>query len=406
MIDNYGPEKVERIRPIETIDTDLPKLLNALASILWPDEVDRKTKKVGRELTQERGFYLEHWVKPMRAFWTGLLDLRRWAGRSVAGRGDLSPQAWLAWDAAAKVVAMAPPMRESRRAELARRVLTSDNLMPVLIELNVAAHYWQIGYDLDWPETAVPNARPSPDFIAEAGKATVEVECKGKELDAGRLVTRKAFYRLADAVVGTLDGHDLTGEVLITIPARIPSDESWREQVSEAVLGAPGGKRTADLPDRTRVEVELRPRGPILTPAESWENRLSELRTPFAHVAYRADAVGRAVSNVRVVRVVSERPDRVLDDVLESLRGAVDQFSRRHQAVIVCYLPEIENLESLAGDSGLNRQTQFFFERHAGPFVKRVEYYSDVEWARTSFGIGSRSPVLQFENPRYDRSFG
>lgn len=392
----------DRVRPIEVIDLEFPRILRATEALLGDGAIDRRLARAEAEVNQEKGFYLEHWTRPMNALWTGWAEVRRWASGPPTSGHSLSPDARATVEAVMKISTLLPTMPPSRRADFSRRILSDHNLGPLLTEIHAAAHYWQLGCALEWADTAVPNAPRSPDFTATNGTASIEIECKGKLPDAGRQIRRQAFYRLADHLKELAYRHAFTGEILISIPGKLAARDGWRVELGNKLLEAYGqGAGAFQMGDGARVEIALRPRGCILMPAAAWRRKVEALKVASSHLAVYPDVPDQPVANPIAVRVVSQEADRVLDDIFEDLRDATSQFSGRHTAAIVCYLAEIDDLTPLAGDSGLNRVTQSYFEKHGRKFVREVQYYGELRWTKTSSGVATEVPVLTFQNPQY-----
>lgn len=66
------PTKMDEDRNLDLKDTDASQYLEFLERFLGASRIDRRLRKLERELQIEKGLYLERWVIPIRSFWIGL----------------------------------------------------------------------------------------------------------------------------------------------------------------------------------------------------------------------------------------------------------------------------------------------------------------------------------------------
>jgi hypothetical protein len=118
-------------------------------------------------------------------------------------------------------------MPQSTRDEFKQRLLSNGSMAPILTEIDAAAHLWQLGYKIEWIKSGSKSGTRSPEFLATREGTKIEVECKYKTIDAGRMVVSRSFYRLADTISKLCMAEKLMGEISISVPERIPSSPHW-----------------------------------------------------------------------------------------------------------------------------------------------------------------------------------
>ena len=82
---------------------------------------------------------------------------------------------------------------------------------------------------------------------------------------------------------------------------------------------------------------------------------VSNTYSPFAFMWQRRNDL---ISNQIVFRLDSKKRDAFLDNVMESLKNAQQQFTGTRSALISCLIPEIDSFEGLQSDSAIERMTK------------------------------------------------
>src|SRR2546422_916097 len=194
MLDSNKPQ----IRPISLSSRDAGRYLRKLEDFLGSQNIKQRIQEVEHAIEKEPGkIYRRYWLYPQLGWWLGLRDaLQIRASGKVFRDVRISPRMRNTLGTAVKIAHLYSSMPESKRCEFKQRLLGQEHLTPILHEIDVAAHFWQLGYNIEWFDTKVPLGWRSPEFIASIEQSQIEVECKAKTVDAGRMVERKRFYRL------------------------------------------------------------------------------------------------------------------------------------------------------------------------------------------------------------------
>jgi hypothetical protein len=388
-------------------DTDAAQYLNFLENFLGRSKVEKRLKRLERELITEKGLYKERWVLPIRSFWIGLDEGRKVINSGQSLIAPFSLKIERALEIASKLQILTPDMPAQRINDIRSSILTSDYLEPIFYELDVAMHYWRLGYDLKWSSPNLPKGVRSPEFSAVRGDHKVEIECKTTSPDTGRMVKRAQVLRLADALLAQLSGNGLSGSISILPAERLPSAQQWTKNiVAEVFQMAKTGTGNKKLPDGTEVECKLHHTDELLLPMTSIQTETNKLFHPHAHIIAYGNRQGEAIQNLVFLKVKSATPDRVLSNVLKDLRDANRQFSGDACSVIYIFIPEVPSFEGLGEESALKNMTGQFFEKHAKKHVYAVSYSSDSNRYDIGTVISKFFPAITFTNNQYDEGYG
>ncbi|MDA2928462.1 hypothetical protein MYX84_00705 [Acidobacteria bacterium AH-259-O06] len=347
---------------------------------------------------------MKKWVEPKNRWWMELskaVEINRKGQRFV---GRVNEMSWF-FETASYMSRLYPGMPRDKRKEFRQRILGSDNVTPVLTEINMAAHFWQMGFDLEWAEPKTQGER-IPEFICKSAQLSYDVDCKTKTVDAGRMVARPSFYKLVDLIVERLRRRGLHGDILIVTPDHLPSSAEWQASVVDAVSDqGPGGPKELLLDDGTSIITSLATED-VLASKQEIDSRLAS-RQRFTHAAvHPVDTIGTDYVNPIIVYAQSRRNDAFRKSVLKDLREARRQLSGERAGIIVCFVPEVEDFGKVASESALRAVAEKFFEKHAADSVYGVTFISDRKIETTNRFVETLYPAITFYNSHYDPKWG
>ncbi|MDA2933325.1 hypothetical protein MYX82_03170 [Acidobacteria bacterium AH-259-D05] len=297
-------------------------------------------------------------------------------------------------------------MSNAKREEFRRRIIKSDNISPVLMEIDMAAHFWQMGFDLEWAESK-SQGQKIPEFVCISETLSYDVECKTKTVDAGRMIAWPRFYRLADLVVEQLRARNLHGDVRIVTPDRLPSDTKWQASVVDAIAKqSPGPSKELVLDDETLITTSLMVKDTVI-PMQEINSHIASVQKQFTHVIFHStERAGTECVNPIIVCAESKRSDAFLKSVLEDLREAKRQLSGKRAGIIVCFVPEAQSFRKASNESALRKLTEGFFENHAPDSLHGVTFIADRQTATFANNVETLYPSITFHNSRYARKWG
>ena len=105
-----------------------------------------------------------------------------------------------------------------------------------------------------------------------------------------------------------------------------------------------------------------------------------------------------------VMRLWSERQDRVVADIKDDLVGALDQLSGNLPGNIVCYVPEITSFQGCQNPrSAVATMSRAVFARRPADRLASIDFVSDpVVRHIPGLTVGMHVENLRFQNYRID----
>jgi hypothetical protein len=344
-------------------------------------------------------------VLPKNAFWLGMKEGVQFLRNRIPFGGNLSNNMKFPLETAAKLMIFSDTMPEKKSKEFRDRLLGSDTVSPILFEIDTTAHFWQLGYDIQWHLPSNETGVKSAEFIARDASRFIEVECKSKTPDAGRKIQRKNFYRLIDEIRKLIANVKGSGTIRILLPEKLPAQLNLQKKILEAIsFNLQNGIHNVVLDDG--VEISLDVKGEIEVDFKDLIQMVSEIRKPHSEIAIQFAENNKKYHNPWIICVDSKQNDQFLVDIFESIKDANRQFSENYPSLICCFIPEVGDFSELGGDSALANMTKNFFINHASQCVFAVSYISDAK--SDNFGIvtSKSMPSITFENPNYDKRLG
>jgi hypothetical protein len=396
-----------RQRTLEIHDNSAGRYFRSLESFLGSEEIEKRLKQVDLEIRSATGAYLDYWVMPRLSWWLGFIEARAIIERNGTFRRALTQRMEYPLQTAIKLSAFHRNMPDFKKEEYRSRILSDGILEPTLFEIDCAAHFWQLGYDIEWIESKSDVGEKTPEFIAIRDEVKIEIECKSKRSDAGRRIERRLFYRVIDNLLPIVQEFKLMGSIQMTIPLRIPAGNSWHNTTKETFReNLAAGAKSITLSDGTIIESNLSPIDGSTINISDISKIYDQASNPHAHYAIMGTRDGKSITNPISFKLVSEKPDTFLHNVLESLRTAAGQFSGERAAIISCMIPGIYSFMGLQENSAIKSMTYHFFEKYAGEFINAVSYVSDPIREFDGSVIMSDRSSLSFRNHKYSEKFG
>lgn len=228
-----------------------------------------------------------------------------------------------------------------------RDALKSDvGFAPLYLEMSVARRLFDAGYEVEFADT---EGLAQFDFRFWKGNAHGEVECKSLSCDAGRKIHRKDFYRFVDALGESLVRRASSGVkeiLLVTLKDRLPAEEKHQNILREAA------NRVLSRNAITQIEGEF-----FQIIRERYDSRLEQASLSGEREFYKVCRelygdnchVSGVITpkSVCLVIVRSQREDDHSDSMLEAMKKATKQFSRKRPAFIAMQFDDIEPADLL-----------------------------------------------------------
>jgi len=392
---------------LEIRDYRAGRYFRRLIKFLGPEGIDQRLLKIDKQIQSASGIYLRNWVIPRAAWWLGLKEARAIIQRNGSFRRAITILMERPLQTALKLSILHSTLSESKCNEFRSRILADDILEPTLFEIDTAAHFWQLGYDIEWFVNRSDSGERTPEFIAKRNGNEIEVECKSKQADSGRRVERAAFYRLVDLLLPIIEKKGLSGVIFLEVPSRLPRQTKWFQEAQQAVEDQfESGSGSVVLSGDERFFFDLHVADVSVVHLKDLASMVDPVSNPYSHFAFMGQRRNDLISNPIVFRLDSQKRDAFLDNVMESLRNAQRQFTGTRSALISCLLPEIDSFKGLQSDSAIQRMTYHYFEKYSKDFVNAISYVSEMNRVEEGGVIFSDMPSLTFRNHKYKEKFG
>ena len=394
-------------RSLEIHDYRAGHYFRRLIKFLGPEGINQRLSKIDKQIQSASGIYLRNWVIPRAAWWLGLKEARAIIQRNGSFRRATTILMERPLQTAVKLSILHRTLTASKRNEFRSRILADDILEPTLFEIDIAAHFWQLRYDIEWFENRSDSGERTPEFIARRKGFEFEVECKSKKADAGRRVERAAFYRLVDLIFPIIEKKGLSGIIFLEVPSRLPRQTKWFQEAQQAVEDRfESGSGSVVLSGDEQFFFDLHIADGSVVHLRELASMVDPVSNTYSHFAFMGQRRNDLISNPIVFRLDSKKRDAFLDNVMESLRNAQQQFTGTRSALISCLIPEIDSFEGLQSDSAIERMTKHYFEEYSKEFINAVSYVSEMNRVEEGGVIVSDMPSLTFLNHEYNEKFG
>lgn len=251
---------------------------------------------------------------------------------------------------------LSPAARHRLRGCLRDGLTTEKGLTSLALEMSVAVHLWNGGYDVEF--TDLEN-RAQFDFLARKNGVELEVDCKTASGDVGRAIHRlralDLFHRIQPTIRDVLLAKQGGRAMRIQIPAALHGREEYIQGLTALIIeGAREGvSLSADGVGKVSLsEFEL-DQGPFQKEREPTREELGQLMVGlFGTANPNAISLHRPREAAVVAMIESEKPDKVVDGVYRSLKDSAQrQFTGQRPALLAVRLTDLTkaHLEELAG---------------------------------------------------------
>lgn len=236
----------------------------------------------------------------------------------------------------------------NRLAGTIRGHLKSEfGLGPLAFEMKMAAHLMGRGFDVDFVDL---EGRERFDFLATKNNVALEVECKHISADIGRQVHRRKLLDLGILLLKALDQALARNKgailVRIRLPGRLTNTIEHQADISRTVLSAvvKEGPATGASCNASFERLDISDEHPIITaPEQATRRDLTSVFGPIADLEHRNVIFHISPKrSVTALLVESDKPDKVLKDIVLTLKGAAKaQFSQQRPALLCAHFSDL-----------------------------------------------------------------
>jgi hypothetical protein len=289
----------------------------------------------------------------------------------------------------------------------------TTGLVPVEVELRVAAHLMRSGFDVEFTDL---ECRERFDILATKPGLEIEIDCKSVSGDIGRSIHARRFREFAGHLFPPIQKLARNGEgslVHITIPENLQGDTQGL--AAEAIWGISDALAHGLPIERAQAHCKVRisgfdlPRSPFAQQRTVSETDLSVFLTKTLGFRENLNSVTHYVpgSDAVIVVMESEKPDRIVDGIYRQLKGSAGrQFSGKRPAVLCVRLRDIDaqQLVNLANDrtNGLALIATRMLRAETRSHIAGISYISPSGTLSRSaaYAVQDRGTAYYFPNPQ------
>jgi hypothetical protein len=275
-------------------------------------------------------------------------------------------------------------------------VFDDEAIKGFLFELDLAIHFFHIGYDVKFTDL---EGLGNYDLLVFDGKIELEVECKRKSIDAGRRIKKGDFYLLADVLFAELKQSPGRFGIFIKSEGRIGADQRFYRTLAQSVKNLISSETGSVQMGNLEVKLEHLPEGfQVKSDAEALAT-FAQYDSSFAYYA-----VFNSRETTILIRCESAEPNKVLDAIYDEKKKGASQLSGTRPALLGCLIEEIEDNDwkALQDGTGLQAVAARLFANPTRQHVNLLAFSSDrtppkredkvVSFAATHFDFWHRDP--------------
>ncbi len=273
-------------------------------------------------------------------------------------------------------------------------ILSEDDIRAFLFEIDTATHFFRRGYDVEFLDLA---GSASFDLLISGGGYEIEVECKRKSADAGRKITRAAFFLLSDILFTALSDVGRRFALVLTVTDRMGTSEERFRSLSEHILQCLTSERTESQFGEFTLRIDYLPDSSRVRNLQDAQAQLSSYASTGAHLA-----ICDTATTTIILKCESTQRDRVVRAIYKELKAGAKQFSRKRAGLMACLIEDIDN-ESwgvLKDQGGLLGIAKKLFHKAEASHLRFLTFSSDrTPPSRAASVVEFTSTALDFENP-------
>ena len=394
-----------RVGIADVHDYEVSRHINRLVSFLGANKVERCIQKYHASLQSSGPVFRDYYLKYRHPWWNAFSEFVKLekAGKSIP-RNLTEGLKILAGDAK-KVTTLQRLMPDAVKEKYRRDLIDDNRANDYLFEIDIAWHFFQKGYELEWYENGLES---HSEFLVRAPEFEFNVECKRISVDISRRIRRRDFYRLAEQLIPKIAHMGYSGAIDIVLKDKLHGNDSFlNELASQVVSEGCNGRVKGDfqIPLGSLV-LELVPANG--NPVDLYErlNHLWKRKSEQAHGAIFAKSQNRKPVDPVELTLMCERADNVLDGIRDRIMKAKTQLNESKPGLIACFLAGVDDLRELAKDSGLQIMSSLLLAKETFSHIAGISYSSEPHVERSADSERFFNQALIFRNPhcRYEKA--
>ncbi len=276
--------------------------------------------------------------------------------------------------------------------------IKSDDNRSFLFELEIINHFFRNKAQIEFVEYENPDeSNPIYDFLIQMDNKVFEIECKYKEYDSKRKLTRPAMYLLTDLILKEINIEEFNCFVSFEFKNTLSKNFNNQKETIEILLR----KLQSGNWGKSEYEGFYLEIFPIEFEATlDTSEKLFNFIKPYYREKSHLVSLCTTRSNF-IVRYLTLAKESLVGGIYESLKKAPSQFSKTRAGIIACYIEGIypEDWVHLKDEGGLFNMTGHFLFKEENNYIHSVLYTSKSEPTFNKSIYDNKKQILSFKNP-------
>lgn len=276
--------------------------------------------------------------------------------------------------------------------------MKSDDIRSLLFEFNITSHLFRNDFDVDFIEYEnKDHSNRIFDLLLLKGDKELELECKYKEYDSSRKITRPALYLLLDQITNKIEINKFNGIVAFEFKKKLSKNRSNQEDIIKK-LDSKLNSHDWSKSEYDNFYLEIFPIE-FLEPLNSSSKVLNMIKPYYTNDSHFVSLCTNK-SNF-LLRFSTLQNENISAGIYDSLKNSIDQFSKTRAGIIACHIEGIfpEEWERLKDEGALLGITKHILSNEKNNFIHSICFSSKPEESQNNGIFSSITPFLSFNNP-------
>lgn len=373
-------------------------LINKLYSFMGTANIEKALKKHTRALKLSGPIVSEFSLKHKHPWWNALFEVEELRKKGKSIKKSLTPGIKRLVGDAKKIVTLQHFMPQSVKHKYKRDLLGTDRAADYLFEIQIAWHYYLNGNNLEWYEDGQGKR---PEFLVKTPNFDFNVECKRISVDLSRKVKRQDFHRLSQEIAPKIAKKDYGGKIDIALNERFQSNQI-ETTVSDIMSLVNSNNISGTFTTETgNIYLDLQRKSRRSIDASRRYHELCQETSGGSHFAlWSSEMDGDKIIDPIEIGIKSAKPDELLNDIYDKAKKACkEQLDETTPGILVCFLEEVYDLQSLGSESGLQIMTCTLLNEERFSHIAAVVYCSEPQMFKSDAYEVFNNQKLLFRNP-------
>lgn len=360
-------------------------------------QIEKCLKKYRESLACAGPVYKKYHLMNRHPWWEALIHFYELESKGKSVNKNLDLRLKLLAGDGRKISVLQKMMPSSVRDKFRKDLLDEKRAYDFLFEIKIAWHYLINGHSLSWYEKD-----GCPDFLVKTSEFDFNVECKRVTVDGSRKVWKNDFYRLVEKLLPKVESLNYKGKIDVELNDRLHSSNQHLEGLSNQLLEliqTKGVNGTFELPFGNVILDLVKSDSEVVDFKGKYQEMLNRKEHESQGVIYASEKNGKPVDPIELT-LKSKKSDKVLEGIKNKIKyAAKKQLPTDKPGLISCFLEDINDLTSLASDSGLQILSNYLLDKKELSHVAAISFSAEGRVQLEPGAENFNSQALLFRNP-------